>query len=435
MNILSCAPRIGLWFLLFMALSVTFGSSLFAQEPASPVNPGDTAWVLTSSALVLAMTIPGLALFYGGMVRSKNVLSTMMHSFSAVCVVSLVWVLWGYTFAFGSDMGGILGSLNFIGLSGVGVEAFPNTGIPHLAFMVFQLMFAGITVALISGAIAERMKFGPFLLFTVLWATVIYAPLAHWVWGGGWLGGLGDLDFAGGTVVHISSGVAALAAALVIGKRHGFGSENMAPHNLPFTIIGASLLWVGWFGFNAGSALAANGIAAGAFVATHVATAAGALAWMAVEWAYRGKPTILGAASGAVSGLVAITPAAGFVGPVSAIWIGLGGGVVCYLGVFLKNTLGYDDALDVLGIHGIGGTWGAIATGLFASVGGGTGLFFGNPGQVVIQLIGVVATWVFSFIGTFIILKVLDVTIGIRVSKEEEVLGLDLSQHRERAYA
>jgi Amt family ammonium transporter len=409
---------------------------VYAQEPVStlPVSAGDTAWVLTSSALVLAMIIPGLALFYGGMVRSKNVLSTMMHSFIAVCIVSVVWVFWGYSLAFAPDIGGVIGGLDWVGLIGVGPEPVEGSTIPHLAFMVFQLMFAGITVALISGAIAERMKFSAFFLFAILWVTFIYAPLAHWVWGGGWLAGLGDLDFAGGTVVHISSGVAALTCALVLGKRHGYGTDNMSPHNLPLTVVGASLLWVGWFGFNAGSALAANGVAASAFVATHVATAAGSLAWLGVEWGYRGKPTLLGAASGAVAGLVAITPAAGYVGAVSAIVIGLGGGVVCYLGVFLKNKMGYDDALDVLGIHGIGGTWGALATGLFASVGGGTGLFFGNPGQIVIQAIGVGATWVFAGVGTFIILKIVDGAVGLRVSKEEEVLGLDLTQHSERAY-
>ena len=412
-------------------------SPVFGQEASTTgqISAGDTAWILTSSALVLAMTIPGLALFYGGMVRSKNVLSTMMHSFIAVCVVSVVWVLWGYSLAFAPDVGGVIGNLDWMGLAGVGPEPLPDSTIPHLAFMVFQLMFAGITVALITGSFAERMKFSGFLLFAVLWATLIYSPLCHWVWGGGWLGELGALDFAGGTVVHISSGVAALACALVLGKRHGYGTENMAPHNLPLTIVGASLLWVGWFGFNAGSALAADGIAASAFVATHVATASGVLAWVLVEWGYRGKPTMLGAASGAVAGLVAITPAAGFVGPVSSIWIGLGAGVICYLGVFLKNKLGYDDALDVLGIHGIGGTWGALATGLFASVGGGTGLFFGNPGQVFTQLIGVVATWVFAFVGTYIILKLVDSSVGLRVSKEEEIVGLDLSQHKERAYA
>ncbi|WP_447971878.1 ammonium transporter [Nitrospira sp. M1] len=399
------------------------------------MSAGDTAWVLVSSALVLAMTIPGLALFYGGMVRSKNILSTMMHSFIAVCLVSVVWVLWGYSFAFAPDVGGVIGNFQWVALDGVGTAPLEGSTIPHLAFMVFQLMFAGITVALISGAIAERMKFSAFVVFSVLWVTFIYAPLAHWVWGGGWLAGFGELDFAGGTVVHISSGVAALACALVLGKRHGYGSENMAPHNLPLTVVGASLLWVGWFGFNAGSALAADGLAASAFVATHVATASGALAWLAVEWAYRGNPTLLGAASGAVAGLVAITPAAGYVTPVFAIVIGLGGGVVCYLGVFVKHKLGYDDALDVLGIHGIGGTWGALATGLFASVGGGTGLLFGNPSQVLIQAVGVTATWIFAFVGTMFILKMIDWTIGLRVPQEDEIVGLDLSQHRERAYA
>jgi len=410
--------------------------SVYAQDAVNTpqINAGDTAWVLTSSALVLAMIVPGLALFYGGMVRSKNVLSTMMHSFIAICLVSVVWVFWGYSLAFGPDVGGIVGSLDLAGLAGVGPEPSEGSTIPHLAFMVFQLMFAAITVALISGAIAERMKFSAFVLFALLWVTFIYAPLAHWVWGGGWLAELGDLDFAGGTVVHISSGVAALTCALVLGKRHGYGTDNMSPHSLPFSVIGAGLLWVGWFGFNAGSALAADGIAASAFVATQVAAAAGALAWLCVEWGYRGKPTMLGAASGAVAGLVAITHAAGFVEPVSAILIGLGGGAVCYLGVFLKNKMGYDDALDVLGIHGIGGTWGALATGLFASVGGGTGLFFGNPGQVVIQAIGVGATWVFAGVGTFVILKIVDGVVGLRVSKEEEVLGLDLTEHSERAY-
>jgi Amt family ammonium transporter len=426
----------GVWWSLICVLAWScWGSTVLAEEGgAPPVNAGDTAWVLTASALVLAMIIPGLALFYGGMVRSKNVLSTMMHSFIAICIVSIVWVFWGYSLAFAPDVGGVIGGFQWLGLIGVGSDPAEGSTIPHAAFMVFQLMFAGITVALISGAIAERMKFSAFFLFAILWVTFIYAPLAHWVWGGGWLAGLGALDFAGGTVVHISSGVAALACALVLGKRRGYGTDNMSPHNLPFTVVGASLLWVGWFGFNAGSALAANGVAASAFVATHVATAAGALGWLGVEWSYRGKPTVLGAASGAVAGLVAITPAAGYVGPVSAIVIGLGGGVLCYLGVFLKNKLGQDDALDVLGIHGIGGTWGALATGLFASMGGGTGLFFGNPGQMVIQAIGVGATWIFSFLGTFLILKIVDGVVGLRVSKEEEVLGLDLTQHSERAY-
>ncbi len=425
--------KIGVCIFVLMILFGISSSSAWAED-ISAINAGNTSWVLTSSALVLAMIVPGLALFYGGMVRSKNVLSTMMHSVIAISLVSVVWVLWGYSLSFGPDVGGIIGNLDLMGLAGVGPEPTEGSTIPHLAFMVFQLMFAGITVALISGAIAERMKFSAFVLFSILWVTLIYAPLAHWVWGGGWLAGLGDLDFAGGTVVHISSGVAAFTCALVLGKRHGYGTENMSPHNLPFTVIGAGLLWVGWFGFNAGSALAADGIAASAFVATQVAAGAGALAWLGVEWGYRGKPTILGAASGAVAGLVAITPAAGFVGPVSAILIGIGGGAICYLGVFLKNKMGYDDALDVLGIHGIGGTWGALATGLFASVGGGTGLFFGNPGQVGIQAIGVVATWVFAGAGTFMILKIVDGVVGLRVSKEAEIIGLDLTQHSERAY-
>lgn len=433
-NVRALTKHLRLFFSVF--IFSCFAGSALADEGSGAISAGDTGWLLTSSALVLAMTIPGLALFYGGMVRNKNVLSTMMYSLISVCVVSVVWVLWGYTIAFGTDVGGVIGDFKFLWSNGVGAEAFPGTAVPHLAFMVFQLMFAGITVALISGAIAERMKFGAYVLFAVLWATLIYSPLAHWVWGGGWLGELGALDFAGGTVVHISSGVAALAAALVLGKRHGYGYENiLLPHNLPFTVVGAALLWVGWFGFNAGSALAADGVAAGAFVATHVATCAGVLAWLAVEWSYRGKPTVLGGASGAIAGLVAITPAAGFVGPISALWIGLGAGVFCYLAVVWKSRFGYDDALDVLGIHGIGGTWGAIATGLFASVGGGTGLFFGNPGQVLIQVVGVGATWVFSFVGTFIILKVLDTLMGLRVTKEEEVVGLDLSEHNERAYA
>lgn len=425
--------RIAVCFFLIVVLCVVSMSSAFAEEKPT-INAGDTSWVLTSSALVLAMIVPGLALFYGGMVRSKNVLSTMMHSVISICIVSVVWVFWGYSLAFGPDVGGIIGGMDLMGLVGVGPEPSEGSTIPHSAFMVFQMMFAGITVALISGAIAERMKFSAFVLFAILWVTCIYAPLAHWVWGGGWLAGLGDLDFAGGTVVHISSGVAALTCALVLGKRSGYGSDNMSPHNLPFSIIGAGLLWVGWFGFNAGSALAADGIASSAFVATQVAAAAGALAWLSVEWGYRGTPTMLGAASGVVAGLVAITPAAGFVGPVSAILIGLGGGAICYLGVFIKNKMEYDDALDVLGIHGIGGTWGAFATGLFASVGGGTGLFFGNPGQVLTQAIGIGAAWIFAGLGTFIILKVVDGVVGLRVTKEEEVLGLDLTQHSERAY-
>jgi Amt family ammonium transporter len=402
-----------------------------AEEAPAAIDKGDTAWILVSTALVMLMT-PGLALFYGGMVRGKNVLGTIMHSFFILCLISVQWVLWGYTLAFGEDIGGIVGALNYLGLSGVGQE--PNGTIPHLAFMMFQGMFGIITVALITGAFAERMKFSALIVFAILWATFVYDPLCHWVWGGGWLGSLGALDFAGGTVVHISSGVSALVAAIVIGRRRGYPTEPMPPHNLPLTILGTALLWFGWFGFNAGSALAADGIAAVAFVATNTATASAALAWVFVEWAHRGKPTALGAASGAVSGLVAITPAAGFVGPMSSIVIGIGAGFLCYTAVsILKPAFGYDDSLDVFGIHGIGGTWGALATGLFASV-GAKGLFFGNPGQMIPQVIGVLATWVLAIVVTFVILIILDALIGLRVTEEEEVEGLDLAQHGESGY-
>ena len=415
-----------------------------AAAPAPPpkIDTGDTAWVLTSTALVLAMTAPGLALFYGGMVREKNALGTIMQSFIVLCLISVQWVLWGYSLAFGPDHGHIIGGLEWLGLNGVGLE--PNADyaatIPHQAFMIFQAMFAVITVALITGAFAERMKFSSFLVFALLWATFIYDPLAHWVWAvGGWMRNLGALDFAGGTVVHISSGISALACALVLGKRRGYGKEHMAPHNLPMTVLGASLLWFGWFGFNAGSAVASGALATSAFVVTNTATAAAALGWMAVEWMYRGKPTVLGAASGAVAGLVAITPASGFVGPISSIIIGAVAGALCFWAVMLKGRLGYDDSLDAVGIHGIGGTWGALATGLFASkainAAGNDGLFFGNPGQLWIQFVAVLASWVFAFVGTYVILKVVDATMGLRVSDEDEQLGLDLSQHEERAYS
>lgn len=416
-----------------------------APSPAPPsapakVDKGDNAWMLTSSALVLMMTIPGLFLFYGGLVRSKNVLATIMHSFIMVAVISIQWVLWGYSVAFGPDVGGIVGSLAWVGLNGVGTE--PNADyaatIPHMTFMVYQMMFAIITPALITGAFAERIKFSTFLVFIVLWATLIYDPLAHWVWGvKGWLREMGALDFAGGTVVHISSGASALVAAIMFGRRIGYGQEAMPPHNLPFSVIGAGLLWVGWFGFNAGSALAADGLATSAFVATHVATAAATLAWLAMDW-LRGKPTLLGAASGAVAGLVAITPGAGFVSPMSAIIIGAVGGCLCSIACSLKPKFGYDDSLDVVGVHGVGGTWGALATGLFASkainAAGNDGLFFGNPGQFWTQLVAVVVTIVFAMVVTAIILAVLKATMGLRVSDEAERMGLDLTQHNERAY-
>jgi Amt family ammonium transporter len=382
-----------------------------------------------------------LFLFYGGLVRGKNVLGTIMQSFVVVALISIQWVLWGYTLAFGPDIGGWIGSFTWLGLSNVGTSPNPDYAatIPHQAFMVFQMMFAIITPALITGAVAERAKFGTFIVFVLLWATFVYDPLAHWVWGKGWMGAMGALDFAGGTVVHISSGFSALAAAYFFGRRVGYGYETMTPHNLPFTVIGASLLWVGWFGFNAGSALAADGLATVAFVTTNTAAAAAALAWMFTEWFTHGKPTALGAASGAVAGLVSITPAAGFVNPMSAIIIGAVGGMLCYKACNLKARLGYDDSLDVVGVHGIGGTWGALATGLFASKAinpaGNDGLFYGNPAQLGIQAITVVATIAFALIMTFIILSILKATMGLRVSEEEERMGLDLTQHNERGYA
>jgi Amt family ammonium transporter len=414
-----------------------------AAAPAPPkIDTGDTAWVLVSTAMVLLMTAPGLALFYGGMVRTKNALSTIMQCFIILCLISIQWVLWGYSLAFGPDKGGIIGGLEWFALNGVGVEPYPDYAatIPHQAFMLFQMMFAVITPALICGAFAERIKFSSFLVFTLLWATFIYDPLAHWVWGvGGWVRTLGALDFAGGTVVHISSGVAGLACAIVLRKRMGLGKEAMHPHNLPMTLTGASLLWFGWFGFNAGSALGAGGLAASTFLATNTATAAAALTWVIAEWLYRGKPSALGAASGAVAGLVAITPASGFVGPISSIWIGMGAGVLCYLAVMLKPLFGYDDALDAVGVHGVGGMWGALATGLFASKAvnsaGADGLFFGNPAQLGIQAMAVLVTVVFVFVGSLILLKIVDGIMGLRVSEEDERTGLDLSQHDEKAYS
>ena len=404
------------------------------------MNSADTAFVLISSALVMLMT-PGLGLFYGGMVRSKNILGTLMQSFVIINVITIEWILWGYSMAFGPDYGGIIGGLNWFGLKGVGIMPSPDYGptIPHLAFMVFQCMFAIITPALITGAFAERMKFSAFLLFIVLWATLVYNPLAHWVWGaGGWIRRMGALDFAGGTVVHISSGFSALAAALVIGRRLGYGSTAYIPHNLPMTISGAALLWFGWFGFNAGSALACSGLAANAFAVTHIASASAALSWMATEWISRRRPTTLGAASGAIAGLVAITPASGFVGVVPALIIGGVAGMICYGGVRLKTRLGYDDSLDVVGIHGLGGSWGAIATGLFASKAinpdGVNGLFFGNFDQLWIQLVSVIATAGFAFLMTLIILKFVGSVMGLRVTEEEEVKGMDVSLHNETGY-
>ncbi|HON39087.1 MAG: ammonium transporter [Desulfomonilia bacterium] len=398
------------------------------------MSSGDTAWMLVATALVMLMT-PGLALFYGGLVRSKNVLGTMMQSFVCLGLISVLWIVYGYSLAFGGDAGGVIGTFQWFGLKGVGTDAGPYSDtIPHLLFAAFQLMFAIITPALITGAFAERMKFSGFILFVVLWSTFVYLPVCHWVWGGGWLGRLGALDFAGGTVIHINSGTAALIAALIIGRRKGYKAQPIYPHNLPLTVLGASLLWFGWFGFNAGSALGANEIATLAFFTTQAATGAAALSWILAEKIARDKPTTLGAVSGAVAGLVAITPAAGFVGPVSAVVIGFTAGILCYLAVLLKERLGYDDSLDVVAVHGIGGLWGALATGLFASV-GATGLFFGNARQFVVQIIGASSAIVYSAIVTTVILLALKYTVGLRVSEEDEIQGLDVSQHNETGYA
>ncbi len=409
------------------------------------ISGTDTAFVLMCAALVLLMT-PGLALFYAGMVRKKNVLSTTMHSFFAMGLASVLWALVGYTIAFGPNdgpLGKFIGGFSKLGLSGAFNNVLAGQTIPESVFAIFQGMFAIITVGLITGAIAERMKFSAYAIFSGVWLLLVYSPLAHWVWGGGWLGNfegsLGALDFAGGTVVHIASAAAALACAIVLGKRKGHGSSEMHPHNLPMTLLGAGILWFGWFGFNAGSQLAADGVAASAFMVTHLSAAAGMLGWVAVEWIQRGKPTTLGAASGAVAGLVGITPAAGFVDAVPGLIIGLAAGVLCYFGVQLKNRLGYDDALDVVGVHGVGGITGALLTGVFASTAvnslGRDGLLAGNPGQLIPQIVGVLVTVVFSFVVSFLILKVIDATIGVRVSAEAEEVGLDLSEHAETGYS
>jgi Amt family ammonium transporter len=416
----------------------------FADAPASSppkVDSGDTSWLLISAALVMLMT-PGLALFYGGMVRTKNVLGTIMQSFIALGVITLQWAFYGYSLAFGPDIGHVIGSLDWAGLRGVGLDPFPDYSatVPHQAFMIFQMMFAVITPALITGAFAERFKFKTYLVFLILWSTFVYDPIAHWVWGvGGWIRNLGGLDFAGGLVVHISSGVSALAAALVVGKRRGYGNGLMPPHNVTMTLLGAGILWFGWFGFNGGSAIASGSLATSAFVVTQFSAASAALSWMIAEWACRGNPTVLGAASGAVAGLATITPASGFVGPMSAIIIGLVAGVLCYYAINLKNKFRYDDSLDVVGVHGVGSTWGVLATGLFATKAinsaGNNGLLFGNPSLIGIQALSIGSVWVYSFVVTWIILKVLDRTMGLRVSEEHEITGLDTSQHGEAGYS
>jgi len=427
---------------LFLTLPVGAEGWSVAQAPVTKpaVDTGDTAWVLISSALVMLMT-PGLAFFYGGLVRRKNYLSVLMQCMIILGVLSVQWVLFGYSLSFapGSRW---LGSLDWVGLRGVGLEPYTDYAatIPHQAFMIFQAMFAVITPALIIGAFAERMRFSAFLLFTLLWATVVYDPVAHWVWGvGGFLRNLGALDFAGGTVVHINAGIAALVTALVIGKRRNAHGHATPPHSLPFSVLGAGLLWFGWFGFNAGSALGANGLATNAFVVTHTSAAAAAVSWAVLDWTIHGAPTMLGTISGAVAGLVAITPAAGFVGVGSALVIGLLVSVLCFMAVsYLKPRLGYDDSLDAFGVHGIGGIWGALATGLFASKAvnpaGADGLFFGNPRQFLIQLLATAVTVVYALGMTWVLYRVVDVLIGVRVGEKEESMGLDLTEHNERAY-
>jgi Amt family ammonium transporter len=404
------------------------------------INSGDTAWVLISTALVLVMT-PALAFFYGGMVRRKNALSTLNLSFITIALVSLQWVLFGYSFAFGKGGSAFLGGLSYLGLEGVGADPNPEYAatIPHLAFMAFQMMFAIITPALITGAFVERVKFKTYILFTLIWATLVYDPVAHWVWGtGGFLRNLGALDFAGGTVVHIVAGFSALAFALVIGKRAGFGKAPMEPHNIPFTVLGAGLLWMGWFGFNGGSALAANGVAVNALVTTNTAAAAAALSWMLITWR-QNKPSVLGTVIGAVVGLVAITPAAGYVSPLAAIVIGALASPISLLAIKVRQKMGLDESLDVWACHGMGGTWGALATGLFASKAvnpaGADGLFYGNPSQFLVQAGAAAVSILFAFGTTYLLARILKATVGLRVSHDEEEVGLDISEHGEPAYA
>ena len=429
------------WAILWMTvlcMLIAAPAALAADGEVAKIDTGDTAWVLISAALVFLMT-PGLGFFYGGMVRSKNVLTTIMQSFFIVAIISVEWVILGYAMTFGTDINGFIGSLDKIGLAGVGMNVLENGTIPELAFAAFQCMFAVITPALITGAFAERMKFAAFTVFILLWAICIYNPMAHWVWGGGFLAQLGALDFAGGLVIHILSGVSGLTICLLLGKRHGYGRLPMLPHNLPMTVLGAALLWFGWFGFNAGSALGANALAANAFIASQAAAAAATVAWVLAEWIHNGKPTILGAASGCIAGLVAITPAAGFVAPMPSLIIGLVGGIVCYFAVaVLKGKLGYDDALDAFGVHGIGGTWGAIATGLWATKtvnpAGADGLFYGGD-LLTAQLISIVVAYALAIVGSYVLFKIVSAFMQVRADENEEVAGLDIVEHGERGYA
>jgi ammonium transporter, Amt family len=414
-------------------------AAAFAESP-SKIDAGDTAFVLVSAALVMLMT-PGLALFYGGMVRRKNVLGTVMQSFVAIAIVSVQWILFGYSLSFGPDVRGLIGDLSWAGLSGVGVDPNPDYAatVPHIAFMIYQAMFAVITPALITGAFAERMKFSAFFIFTLLWSTIVYDPVAHWVWGtGGWLKSIGVLDFAGGIVVHLTSGISALAAALIIGRRKGYLHEAIYPHNLPMTVLGAGILWFGWFGFNAGSALSSGALSSMAFVVTHTSAVSATLAWVLVEWVHRGKPTMFGAATGSIAGLATITPASGFVGPMAALVIGLFAGAVCYVALNMKTRFGYDDSLDAFGVHGVGGLIGVLATGLCArkliNPAGADGLFFGDAQLLLAQMAGVAVTAIYSFGVTAVLLKVIDWVVGLRVDEESEIMGLDISQHGESGY-
>ena len=415
-------------------LALPFSSAVASEG----LNSGDTAWMIVSTALVMMMTPAGLALFYGGMSRYKNLLNTFAMTFVAYCLASIIWMIWGYSLAFGPSQAGIVGGLNHLFLSGIDVDSLSGS-IPTYVFALFQMTFAGITVALVLGSVVDRMKFSSWITFTILWVTFIYCPVAHWAWGGGWMGNMGALDFAGGTVVHINAGVAGLVLALVLGKRIGYGKEAMFPSSISFTAIGAALLWFGWFGFNAGSQLAADGLAGSAFLVTNTSAAVGALAWMFAEWMIDKKPTVLGLASGIVAGLVAITPAAGFVNLPAALIIGLVAGLLgFYFVAKVKHKLGYDDSLDAFGVHGMCGLWGALATGLFANPAvneAGKGLFYGNPGQLWIQFVSIVGTAAFSAIGTLIVIYITKLlTGGLRVTQEDEVTGLDSSIHGERGF-
>ena len=422
---------------LLSALAIVLAAPAAALA-AEGLDTGDTAWMIVSTALVMMMTPAGLALFYGGMSRYKNMLNTIAMTMVAYCLGSVIWVMWGYTLAFGPSQAGLVGGLDFLFLNGIGAESLRGT-IPTYVFLLFQMTFAGITVALVLGSIVDRMKFSSWIVFTTLWLTFIYAPVAHWAWGGGWMGAMGALDFAGGTVVHINAGVAGLVLSFMVGKRIGYGREAMFPSSISLTALGAALLWFGWFGFNAGSELAADGVAGSAFLVTNTSAAMGALAWMGAEWVVTRKPTVLGLASGVVAGLVAITPAAGFVNMPASLLIGLLAGLLGYISVSkLKNMLGYDDSLDAFGVHGLCGIWGALATGLFANPAvteGARGLFYGNPGQLWVQFLSIIATAAFSAVGTLIVAYLTKlITGGLRVDQDEEIAGLDNAQHGERAF-